>query len=160
MAASRRIDTTITVRMQSFFNQLILQHALRIRLVADATADSNISSTGTSTPAPSENTSTAEASASTALSDMNDETVTTEVGSESGATVQKSEGSTVVASPEAKEEKPASVTSRSLVGRMNNLISADLQTLGRGTEVLQIIVSVPLGLAGSLWYLYQLLGWR
>lgn len=142
----QQINSIIIVRMESILTQLVLQHALRIRMVADTAGDEKISASGTSTPATSEFPSAAESNGT--------QTETAEAGSESG-TAQESEGSTVIAPPAI-----AHATSKSLVGRMNNLISADLQSLGRSMDVLQILVSVPIGIIGSTVFLYKILGWR
>lgn len=145
----QRIDATIIVRTESVLTQLVLQHALRIRIVADTSGEAK--------PSSSESTATTDASVFTSTSDPSGtRTETAEAGSDSGTTAQESEGSRLLPSSSMK----ASVSSRSLVGRMNNLISSDLQSLGRSTDVFQVIVAVPVGIIGSTVFLYKILGWR
>lgn len=126
-------------------------------MVADTKGDSKVTSSVPSTPIHSESASTVDVVPSTYTSEQNE---TREDGIEaesvSGTTAQESEASTLAPPPGTDEQ----ASSKSLVGRMNNLISTDLQALQKGPEALQIFVSVPLGIIGSLIFLYNILGWR
>ncbi|EIM80350.1 P-loop containing nucleoside triphosphate hydrolase protein [Stereum hirsutum FP-91666 SS1] len=151
----QQINSIIIVRMESILTQLVLQHALRIRMVADISGDEKTSPSGTTTPVTSESTAAPIDAESTSTGGPDGQpTETAEARSDLGTTVQESEDSTVITPP-----TTAPATSKSLVGRMNNLISADLQSLGRSMDVLQILVSVPIGIIGSTIFLYKLLGW-
>lgn len=153
----QRIDATIVMRTESILTQLVLQHALRIRMVADTSGQARSSSSGINTPVVSEGTGKTDTQASTFSSELNGtQPDTIESGSDSGSTAQESEGSPIVLSPSTK----ASAASKSLVGRMNNLITTDLQALGRSTDVFQVLVAVPVGIIGSTVFLYNILGWR
>lgn len=153
----QQINSRIITCTESILTQLVLQHALRIRMVVDTNADSKASPSGTTTPVTSESTVATDGPASVSTSDTNGhQSQDVEAGSDSGTTAQDSEASTLVPTP----STTTSATSKSLVGRMNNLISSDLQALGRSTDVLQILVAVPLGIIGSTVFLYNILGWR
>lgn len=152
----QQINSRIITRTESILTQLVLQHALRIRMVADTNGDSKASPSGTTTPVTSEGTGATDSPTSVSTSDTSGPQAQNEAGSDSGTTAQDSEASTLVPTP----STTTSATSKSLVGRMNNLISSDLQALGRSTDVLQILVAVPLGIIGSTVFLYNILGWR
>ncbi|KAF8068839.1 P-loop containing nucleoside triphosphate hydrolase protein [Lyophyllum atratum] len=131
-----------TVHLEAIFTQLILQHALRIRVVADGKSEQPASTTA-STAAPSVAGS----------------------GSASGSTTPSSEtAGAVSAEPDAKPAPPAPAAAetdkgKSLVGRMNNLISSDLQTISKASEFVQVFVAGPIMLALTIAFLYTILGW-
>lgn len=50
--------------------------------------------------------------------------------------------------------------SSSLVGRINNLISSDLDNIVEGRQLAYIVIFIPLKIALSVWFLYVILGWR
>lgn len=47
-----------------------------------------------------------------------------------------------------------------LVGKINNLISSDLENIVEMTELPIVVVYTPIKIALSVWFLYLLLGWR
>lgn len=51
-------------------------------------------------------------------------------------------------------------TSTDLVGKINNLISSDLQNIVELPELPSVLIFAPIKIALSLWLLYNLLGWR
>ncbi|KDR82057.1 hypothetical protein GALMADRAFT_240518 [Galerina marginata CBS 339.88] len=137
-----------TVQLEAIFTQLILQHALRIRVVAESKAEvSTSTSTANSTRPPSvAGTSTAAPSVA---------------GSSSG-----SETAETVTAPTESETKPVAAgpadqadAGKSLVGRMNNLISSDLQTISKASEFMQVFLAGPLMILLTIGFLYTVLGW-
>ncbi|GLB42122.1 putative P-loop containing nucleoside triphosphate hydrolase protein [Lyophyllum shimeji] len=132
-----------TVHLEAILTQLVLQHALRIRVVAE------------SKPAPSTSTETSTAVPSAAGS-----------ASGSGSSTPPSEMEETVSVQAESQAKPANApdaagkdTSKSLVGRMNNLISSDLQAISKAGEFLQVFVAGPLLIIMTIAFLYTILGW-
>ncbi|KAG6899541.1 hypothetical protein C0993_009322 [Termitomyces sp. T159_Od127] len=105
----QRVLARGTVHLEAILTQLILQHALRIRIIAG----------GESGP----------------------------ITTESGVTVQQSPSSA------------AGEATKNLVGRMNNLISSDLQAIARGSEFMQVFFFTPLTVLLCVGFLYTILGW-
>lgn len=147
--------TRMIVYMEAIFTQLVLKHALRVRVVAETKTEA------TPTPATTPSHSKAPSIApSTAGSDQDQaETSGSGSGSDSGHTAAESEATTVVAAapPAAGKEvakdlgkgaPDAGQSGKSLIGRMNNLISSDLQAIGKATEFIQIVIATPLMVLG------------
>lgn len=59
----------------------------------------------------------------------------------------------------ANSSTPESASS-SLVGKINNLISSDLDNIVEGRQLAYIVIFIPLKIALSVWFLYVILGWR
>lgn len=139
-----------TVQLEAIFTQLILQHALRIRVVAESKTDVSTSTT-TSTRVPSvAETSTAAPS----VAELSPETPP----SETADTVSiPAESETKAAPGRPLDEADGG---KSLVGRMNNLISSDLQTIGRASEFMQVFLAGPVMILLTIGFLYTVLGWR
>ncbi|KAF8956143.1 P-loop containing nucleoside triphosphate hydrolase protein [Flammula alnicola] len=139
-----------TVRLEAIFTQLVLQHALRIRVVAE-TKDEPSTSTTTSTAAPS---IAGTSSAAPSIADSGSATSPSEMA----------ETVSVPAEPQKKKSAPAGPPAeadagKSLVGRMNNLISSDLQTVGKASEFMQLFLAGPLMVLLTIGFLYTILGW-
>ncbi|KAG6849488.1 hypothetical protein H0H93_008015 [Arthromyces matolae] len=127
-----------TVHLEAILTHLLLQHALRIRVVAEGKSEPTTNS-------------------------ANHSTTLTEVGqSETSSPPVESETTASVASePEAKAKVAAdsSDSSKSLVGRMNNLISSDLRALTQAAEFVQVFVAGPVMIISCILFLYTILGW-
>ena len=59
-----------------------------------------------------------------------------------------------------KEKDSTTKSSSSLIGKINNLISSDLDNIVEGRELFYLIFYAPLKVALSIWFLYVVLGWR
>ncbi|KAH0581470.1 hypothetical protein H2248_012549 [Termitomyces sp. 'cryptogamus'] len=131
-----------TVHLEAILTQLILQHALRIRVVAEGKSEL-VANTGTHTPVPS----TGQSCSSSGVSSPQPET-------ESGTTAVASESDTKAVPAAASAD-----AQKSLVGRMNNLISSDLQTITKASEFMQVFVAGPIMVILCIAFLYTILGW-
>lgn len=134
--------THVTVRLEAILTQLILQHALRIRVVAEGTSEapnSRSPTTATSTAAPS-------ISGSSTISSEHDDTASTST---------KANPTTIPSSTSGDAD-----AGKSLVGRMNNLISSDMQAIGQAAEFIQVFLAGPLIIFLTIAFLYTILGWR
>lgn len=131
--------TRMVVYIEAIFTQLVLQHALRIRVVAETKAEA--------TPTPATTSSHSETpfiAPSAADSEQDQAKGSGSGGSDSGPATTESEATAVP----------------SLIGRMNNLISSDLQAIGKATDFVQIVIAGPIMVFGTIAFLYNILGWR
>lgn len=146
--------TRIAVYMEAIFTQLILQHALRIRVVAEAKSVS--SPAARSIPGDNEGEGGSDsggiATESTTMTTVSEATAILNAP-ESGL---KDAGNGKAEATPTPNDQP---TEKSLIGRMNNLISSDLQAIGKATEFLQIMIATPIIVFGTLAFLYAILGW-
>ena len=138
-----RLYTRVMVQLEAILTQLVLEHSLRIRMVAEA--DSEAAQSG-STPA----------SATKQVPVI--EAVQNETEEETVAGSSASTASTAVDSPGASIV-PQESKAKNLVGRMNNLISSDLKAIGAAAEFMQPLFLGPILIAGCIFFLYTLLGW-
>ncbi|KIJ23038.1 hypothetical protein M422DRAFT_105687, partial [Sphaerobolus stellatus SS14] len=144
-----RLSTRVMVHLEAVLTQLILQHALRIRMVAepegavDSTPTPTPSTIPTATKLPStdgDETNTPEGEESTLV--------------ESSVSINTGTTGTNVVPPAASDAK-----SKNLVGKMNNLISSDLKAIGEAAEFMQPFVLGPCLIIGCVVFLYIILGW-
>ncbi|KAG5644693.1 hypothetical protein DXG03_007916 [Asterophora parasitica] len=142
-----------TVRLEAILTQLILKHALRIRIVAEVDSLA-IAPTPPAAPsvAPSQSTSSSDESLTPPAESESDETVADEPQS-------KAASPSPPPSPPPPPPPPPQSKGKSLVGRMNNLISSDLQALARAAEFLQVFFGAPVMIVLTIGFLYNLLGW-
>ncbi|KAH9028060.1 hypothetical protein EDB83DRAFT_1910199 [Lactarius deliciosus] len=157
------IATGTIVRVTAIVTQLVFEHALRIRVKAETS--SSPASTPDATP-----DARSEASTPDSGSVVEINIVSEEVGGSSEET--RSEQSTITASSmkgKRKEAAPGSDSgkedsdepgdSSNLVGKMNNLVSTDLENLVDGRDFLLLVLYFPLQIVVSVWFLYNILGW-
>ncbi|KIP03522.1 hypothetical protein PHLGIDRAFT_534840 [Phlebiopsis gigantea 11061_1 CR5-6] len=126
-------------RAQSTLTQLIFEHALRIRVKGDGNGDGAAQKPTDDTSSDSDGQSTAESAtaASTSSSTLSNR-------------ASQNEG----------EAKAASERKRSsLTGKINNLISSDMNTLESGQSWILVIYYTPLQIILSVIFLYALVGW-
>ncbi|KAH9041242.1 hypothetical protein EDB85DRAFT_1921690 [Lactarius pseudohatsudake] len=153
------IATGTNVRVTAIVTQLVFEYALRIRVKAETL--SSTEATPTATPEVGSEATTPD---SGPVVEIN--TVSEEAGRSSEDT--RSEQSTVAASSikgERKEEASGSDSggeagcSSNLVGKLNNLVSADLENLVSGVDFLHLILHFPLQMGICVCFLHGILGW-
>ncbi|KAH9028054.1 hypothetical protein EDB83DRAFT_2526416 [Lactarius deliciosus] len=151
------------VRVTAIVTQLVFEHALRIRVKAETSSSSE--ATPSATPEVGSEATTPDSGSTVEIN-----TVSEEVGGSSEET--RSEQSSIAGSSikgKRKEEAPRSDSgsedseeprdSRNLVGKMNNLISTDLENIVDGRDFLLLILYFPLQVVICIWFLYDILGW-
>ncbi|KAH9886265.1 P-loop containing nucleoside triphosphate hydrolase protein [Cubamyces lactineus] len=163
--------TRLDVRFQAITTELVFEHALRIRMKADTEDTSGAGSSGAATAAvgtPADNTSqldpeNAEPEGSDADVDRSaTASSSTAIAPASNSTKGKAKSTLEEEQPQGAEtEKPAKKeTSRHLVGRINNLVTTDLNNIdGLGVYLVFIGVQAPFGMILSMVFLYRILGW-
>ncbi|KAH9932906.1 P-loop containing nucleoside triphosphate hydrolase protein [Fomitopsis serialis] len=145
--------TRVTVRAKALITQLVFEHALRVRMKAE-TADAK-SASAPSTPGKTPDTaSLAEpvSAAGTAEPDSDSEETTLRGSSTAGSAASTKKG-------DESTSKESSGGASNLVGRINNLVTTDMQTIDQGRDFIFVFVEVPTQLALCTWFLYVVLGW-
>ncbi|KAK7681700.1 hypothetical protein QCA50_015047 [Cerrena zonata] len=142
--------TMVFTECQAIMTQLIFEHALRMRVkaeVGDEKPPAETSGTGSSTVVVTPDNASASEQEEGAMSTPTTDNVTTDSTTKPKAN-----------KPEADEEKKAD-KKRNLVGKLNNLVTSDLDSLNGGQMFVMLLFSVPSQLGFSLWFLYSILGW-
>ncbi|KAF9526532.1 multidrug resistance-associated ABC transporter [Crepidotus variabilis] len=168
------IAQATTIRVEALLTDLLFEHTLRVRLKAETSekkAESGVETpkSGATTPkASGSSTPTGEGSSIAAHSQAS-----TAVMSE-GHTSTASEASTLVpptnnssdsngkgkakAKAEPPKEEKKSETNN-FAGKLNNLVTSDLNAISQARDWLMLIFSIPLIITLSMVFLYQFLGW-
>ena len=145
------------MRVQAILTELIFEHGLRIRLKAEASGESSSPGTGMQTPvaeSPSSN-------ASVVVDNMSPSTSgTTLAEGTDGGTSDVAKGK-AKAEP-AKDKTPLQQPKKkdNLVGKINTLVTVDVDRVTDGKDFLMIFLIVPVELTSSMVFLYVVLGWR
>ncbi|TFY70118.1 hypothetical protein EVJ58_g61 [Rhodofomes roseus] len=166
--------TRMLVRTTSIITQLLFEHSLRIRMKAEV-PDSPASSTVTTAVGTPDNASIAETEGVPSQSPTEgenhspagseDETVrasTISVTSTSTTAKGKRKSKALSQAGEGKTEGPKKseeAKGGNLVGKINNLVTTDLDNLINGRDFLFIVIEIPLQLSLCIWFLYSILGW-
>ncbi|KAF9813950.1 hypothetical protein IEO21_05386 [Rhodonia placenta] len=134
--------TRMLVRLEALVTQLVFSHALRMRVKSDVAE----------MPAP-------KASAASTVAPGGE-------GTSSAPGVQNSSIDSAKGKQRASSDAPkqaqlgtGSQKSKNLVGKINNLITTDLQSLATGRDILRLFVMVPVQTLLCIWFLYSVLGW-
>lgn len=139
---------------QTVITQLVFEHAMRIRVKAEAD-ESEVagSSSNTGTPAtPSEIEDGGQEDGS------EDRTKAASSGSSTGTT-KPDVKTTIKSTPPSSLTSPKSRKSSNLIGRMNNLVTSDLEQISTASDFLGLFIDVPVQIAVSIVFLYGILGW-
>ncbi|EIM92492.1 uncharacterized protein STEHIDRAFT_127305 [Stereum hirsutum FP-91666 SS1] len=168
------LATGMLVRVEAIVTQLVFEHSLRIRMKAETESSG-------STPSPSaaatEGTSTPADTASLAnTSTVHDgsEANESDDGAPPSSTLSASStpSSTIKGKPDAKPKggdkkeeddekfhKDGTAKASNLIGKINNLVSTDLNNIVDGRDFLFLILYTPVQIIGSVIFLYTILGW-
>ncbi|KAJ7363093.1 hypothetical protein DFH08DRAFT_910875 [Mycena albidolilacea] len=149
------INTRSLVRTEAIITQLVFAHSLRIRMKAEMeTRDADDLQVVEALPSATGDQSGSEGT----VTPGNGETSS---GSEdSSVTVQASTSSLKsTISKQPSKPKEAKKSEGSLVGKINNLVTVDLDNIVEGRDFLMLVISIPAQLAVGMWFLYTVLGW-
>ncbi|KDR83065.1 hypothetical protein GALMADRAFT_238871 [Galerina marginata CBS 339.88] len=169
------LQTVVLVRIQALLTQLVFEHSLRIRLKAEASGDKSSQappSSNASTAEPSRSSSPAQGSVSPddeaghggrAENETEDTQVSTVVASEGPSregTLTGSVKGKAKADADAGPPEPVTHTgdAENLLGRINNLVTSDLDAIVEGTDFVNFGISVPLQMTLSIIFLSKVLG--
>jgi hypothetical protein len=140
--ASTLLQTGTIVRVTAIVTQLVFEHALRIRVKAETS--SSQAPTPTATPEGRSEATTPDSSSAVEIN------IVSEDAGRGGEEVQSEQSMTAASSIKGKrkEEAPSGsedgnepTSSRNLVGKMNNLVSTDLENLVDGRDFLPFRLS-------------------
>ncbi|KAI0793372.1 hypothetical protein C8Q75DRAFT_749936 [Abortiporus biennis] len=161
------VATGTMVRTQGIITQLVFDHALRIRVKAE-TNDTPTTPQSTVPPTP-DTASVAESpidpNEPTSSRSSSEDGSGTARGDVSKDTKIKRKGTSVsgVSTSSTVVEKPASpgdnAKGGNLVGKINNLVTTDLNNIVDGRDFLFIILYIPVQVSLCVWFLYAILGW-
>lgn len=132
--------------------QLVFEHALRVRMKSSPSESSPSSSQHSTHAATSDAGSVAEMA-----SDHSPDG--TEVA-EGASTTLVSEAEAGKANVKGEEKKTAVEKGGNLVGKINNLVSTDLNNIIDGRDFLMVAVACPIQIILCIVFLYNVLGWR
>ncbi|KIK62964.1 hypothetical protein GYMLUDRAFT_259735 [Collybiopsis luxurians FD-317 M1] len=183
------ISTRQVVHAEAILTETVLEHALRIRVKAEtsdketASAAASVSRATTPSP-PSERAASENGGSSSAGEEDDQRTVhsaapsdaqsrdTTLQPDSSIASVSREASSSAFKKGTDGKATPSSVTpsesspiakpkveTKNILGKVNNLVTTDMQNITDGKEALRLVVNVPLQIALCVLFLHSVLGW-
>ncbi|KAI0329604.1 multidrug resistance-associated ABC transporter [Cubamyces sp. BRFM 1775] len=153
--------TRMLVQTEAIITQLVFDHALRIRMKSDPSESPSASRVTTAIHTP-DNASIAEVAdgsreSSSGSNGSEDETVRASNASTTSAKAKKDKDAKKAdEKPGAPGDGPAT---GNLIGRINNLVTTDLNNLVDGRDFLFIVLYAPAQIIVSVVFLYAILGW-
>ncbi|KAK7681762.1 hypothetical protein QCA50_015109 [Cerrena zonata] len=144
------LATMALTECQAIMTQLIFEHALRIRVkaeVGDEKPPAETPGTGSTTAVPTPDNASAIEPEEGATSSSTAESVTTD-------STTKPKDNKPKSNEETRTDKK-----RNLVGKLNNLVTSDLDSISGGQMFMMLLFSVPSQIGFSIWFLYSILGW-
>lgn len=150
------------MQLEGLITQLVFEHALRIRMKEEksavATKATNSEESAPISEAASETTATPGAATEDTVDTL---PAAGALENPVAAAVESEAATTAVSNAQSQaEEGKEKDASANLIGKINNLVSSDLQNIVDLPELPMVLIYVPLKAAISIWFLYTLLGWR
>ncbi|KAH9166801.1 hypothetical protein EDB89DRAFT_2245991 [Lactarius sanguifluus] len=157
------IVTGTLVRATAIVTQLVFEHALRIRVKAE-TSSSPAATPDVTPEVPSEATtpdsgSVVEINVMSEEAGGSSEETRSEQSAITASSIKGKRKEDATGSGSGREDGDEPGDSRNLVGRMNNLVSTDLENLVEGRDLLLLVLYFPLQVVTYIWFLYNILGW-
>ncbi|KAJ3799615.1 hypothetical protein GGU11DRAFT_858145 [Lentinula aff. detonsa] len=162
------VSTRSIVHTESIITQVVFEHALRIRVKAETSkSDQPAFPSDTSSLADSSPTfeSADEENGPNDSSVSDDETLqaSRKSGGQSHAGSLKgvpgANSPTLSPTTSSVDSNALSDSSKNLVGKLNNLVSTDLQNIVDAKDFIRIYALVPIQVVLCVWFLYNILGW-
>ncbi|EPT00314.1 hypothetical protein FOMPIDRAFT_1023884 [Fomitopsis schrenkii] len=159
------LSTRLLTRVEAIITQLVFEHALRMRMKADVSDDAAQSSGDTTLAGTPDTASVAGSSAAAQEQGAGSESGSGDEGASAvgkgkqKATPQDAGKAKVVGREEKPKPADEEKKGKNVVGKINNLISSDLNSIGMGREFLMILVKLPVEIVLCTWFLYSVLGW-
>jgi ABC-type multidrug transport system fused ATPase/permease subunit len=149
------VGTRTLARVQAILTELIFEHGLRIRLKAEASGESP-SGPGTGAQTPGDPSSS---DAGTVADRSPNPSATTLIeGSDGESDVAKGKARAEPVKKETAAQQPKKKDN--LVGKINTLVTVDVDRIAESKDFLMVLLLVPLELTTSMIFLYVVLGWR
>lgn len=146
---SRTAQTRLLTRVEAIITQLVFEHALRMRMKADVSDDAAQSSGDTTLAGTPDTASVAGSSAAAQEQGAGSESGSGDEGASAvgkgkqKATPQDAGKAKVVGREEKPKPADEEKKGKNVVGKINNLISSDLNSIGMGREFLMIRMYPP-----------------
>ncbi|KIK71390.1 hypothetical protein GYMLUDRAFT_254610 [Collybiopsis luxurians FD-317 M1] len=160
------IATRTLVRGQAIITQLVFEHSLRIRVKAE-TADSTSTTSSPETLTP-DSDSTREGTVdgsdtlqSVSVSPTEAESSTMHSSSPSISSTSKAAGKDSKKDKKSKdnEQDSGESSASNLIGKINNLVTTDLDNIVDGRDFLFVVLYIPVQITLCIIFLYIILGW-
>ncbi|EUC62287.1 P-loop nucleoside triphosphate hydrolase, partial [Rhizoctonia solani AG-3 Rhs1AP] len=162
------IATRSLVQTEGMITQLLFEHSLRIRMIAEVTGGSSGKTPKTSTPGG--DSDSVAGSERTAAESQPQPAEGTGEGESNGTdhTAEESNAQTLVASTSSvgpkdmvdnQDDNKDDNKDANLVGKINNLMSTDLANMIDGRDFLFVLLYGPIQIIFSIFFLYRILGW-
>jgi hypothetical protein len=163
-------NSRTATQIEALITAVVYEHSLRIRVLNKAADDTPPTPPTTPPETPKAGTalgptqapgsgeqlasevSTLHSRGGTSIS-----TTSTVVGPSNGKDVN---GKSKDSKAKADEDKRKKEKSQDIIGRLNNLVTSDLDNISGGKDWLLVIVNNVLQLSLGSWFLYSILGWR
>ncbi|KAJ1309694.1 hypothetical protein OPQ81_006459 [Rhizoctonia solani] len=156
------------VRAEGMITQLLFEHSLRIRMVAQVAGGSDAKTPKTITPT-ADTASVLESQETTIDAPSQRANGSEEEFDSTCHTAEASNAQTLVASTSSVKGKDKTKggdsteeennANSNLVGRINNLMSTDLENVTEGADILFPLIFAPVQIIFSIFFLYRILGW-
>ncbi|KAE9393131.1 hypothetical protein BT96DRAFT_1023199 [Gymnopus androsaceus JB14] len=165
------ISTRQVVQAKAILTETILEHALRIRVKAETSDEESFgpspSVSGTAAPL-SDETTTSESGTSSPADEGDEQTLHSATPSDArsgDATLQAGSSSASRRTSASNLQKDAgnansTVPELNILGKVNNLITTDMQNIMDGRDVLRLVIQLPIQITLCVFFLYKVLGWR
>ncbi|KAI9444468.1 hypothetical protein H4582DRAFT_1805817 [Lactarius indigo] len=153
------IATGTIVRVTAIVTQLVFEHALRIRVKAETS--SSPAATPDATPDTRSEASTPDSGSVVEINIVSEEAggSSEEQSTTTASSMKGKQKEVAPGSDSGKSDSDEPGESSNLVGKMNNLVSTDLENLVDGRDFLLLVLYFPLQIVVSVWFLYNILGW-
>ncbi|KAI0066584.1 hypothetical protein BV25DRAFT_1868241 [Artomyces pyxidatus] len=151
------ITSTLLNRADGFLTHLLFEHALRIRMKAETKENQTTPDDASEATVTPDGASAAEGSSVTAR-----EASPTYNQSQNGKTADgkgKHKAKAKVSKKPEPDPAPAGPKASNLVGKINNLVTADIANILEGRDFLFVLMQMPFQVALCVYFLYRYLGW-
>ncbi|KAH9028059.1 ABC transporter type 1, transmembrane domain-containing protein [Lactarius deliciosus] len=151
------------LRVTAIVTQLVFEHALRIRVKAETSSSQE--ATPTATPEVGSQTTTPDSGSAVEINIVSEEAggsgeeTRSEQSTIAGSSIKGKRKDEASGSDSDSDDGEEPGDSRNLVGKMNNLVSTDLENIVDGRDLLLLILYFPLQVVICVWFLYNILGW-
>lgn len=162
------------IRAQGMVTQLVFEHSLRIRVKAETSSEDGGHGSASTLVGTPETESVAESTADTGQTVVSEGTAVGGNSNDNGAETPrqtsgnggKKNGKSAQSPSAAKDIKKAGTTTTTatsskgnFIGKLNNLVTTDLQNIVGARDFQVVLVQIPLMFVIGVWFLYGVLGW-
>ncbi|KAJ3801154.1 hypothetical protein GGU11DRAFT_770568 [Lentinula aff. detonsa] len=156
------VATRTLVRTQAIITQLVFEHSLRIRVKAE-TPDSGknlkISSSPEALTPDSASVHEGTVDGSETVHSVSPSEIESTTVHSSSASVSSGNGQDKKKTKKSEEDEQPTSDTNNLVGKINNLVTTDLDNIIDGRDFLFVLIYIPVQIVLCMVFLYAVLGW-